>query len=357
MIDTAPGKTIDPFYDLCPSVLQLPLIALATFATVIASQSIITGAYSMTRQAIQLGLLPRVRISQTSAQSYGQIYVGVVNWSLMVLTLMLTAIFQSSDKLAAAFGVAVSLTMLLTSVLMFLAMRELWRWSLPLSLAVAGLFVCVDGSFVAANFVKFFEGGWIPIVVATILFMLMTCWSEGYAALREAMERDTFGLSPFIGKMRGKNRVPGTAVYLTGRTDVVPVALLHNLKHNKVIHQRVVLLNVKTEHVPRVAPENRLQFIHYSDDYHALTASYGFMEQPDIPRLLTEEKDDCGLNFDMMDTSFFVGRMSIAPCGESLWHRIKMRAFKVLHRNALPATEFFQIPAGRVVELGTQVEV
>ena len=357
LIDPAHGKVVDPFYDLCPAALQYPMIALATVATVIASQSIITGAYSMTRQAILIGLLPRVRISQTSAQSYGQIYVGIVNWSLMALTLILTATFQSSERLAAAFGVAVSLTMLLTSILMYVAMREVWKWSLGLSLGVAGLFVCVDGSFVAANFVKFFEGGWIPILVATLLYFLMTCWSQGSTALREAMERDSFGLSPFIGKMRGKERVQGTAVYLARRTDVVPLALLHNLKHNKIIHKRVVLLNVVIEQVPRIDPAHRLHFIHFSDDYHALTASYGFMEQPDIPHLLTQEMGDCDLTFDMMDTSFFVGRMSLAPTGVSLWHRVKMRVFKFLHRNALTATEFFRIPAGRVVELGTQVEI
>ena len=217
-------RETNPFFDLCPAALQLPLVALATVATVIASQSIITGAFSMTRQAIQLGLLPRINVSQTSAESYGQIYVGFVNWALMALTLVLTITFRSSDNLAAAFGIAVSMTMLLTSVLMFIAMREVWRWSLPLSLLVAGLFITVDGSFVAANMVKFFEGGWIPLVVASILFFLMTCWSEGYAAMRAALERDTFPLQGFIAKFHGKPRLEGTAVYLSGRTDVVPVA-------------------------------------------------------------------------------------------------------------------------------------
>ena len=357
LIDSPAGREADPFYDLCPSALQLPLIGLATVATVIASQSIITGAYSMTRQAIQLGLLPRIRISQTSAQSYGQIYVGFVNWALMVLTLVLTITFRSSDNLAAAFGVAVSLTMLLTSVLMFIAMREVWRWSLPLSIAVAGLFVCVDGSFVAANLVKFFEGGWIPIMVASMLYFLMSCWSQGYAAMRAALERDTFPLSGFIAKFHDKQRVPGTAVYLTSRTDVVPVALLHNLKHNKVVHQRIVLLNVTAEQVPRIDAKDRLRATDLPDDFHALNARYGFMEQPDIPLALTAEKGGCAMTFNMMDTSFFVGRLSITPCGSGRWWRIKMQVFKFLHRNALPATEFFRIPPGRVVELGGQLEV
>ena len=224
LVDGPSTRETNPFFDLCPAALQLPLVALATVATVIASQSIITGAFSMTRQAIQLGLLPRINVSQTSAESYGQIYVGFVNWALMALTLVLTITFRSSDNLAAAFGIAVSMTMLLTSVLMFIAMREVWRWSLPLSLLVAGLFITVDGSFVAANMVKFFEGGWIPLVVASILFFLMTCWSEGFAAVRAALERDTFPLQGFIAKFHGKPRLEGTAVYLSGRTDVVPVA-------------------------------------------------------------------------------------------------------------------------------------
>jgi len=331
MIDPAGAAQTNPFFGLCPSALQVPLVALATVATVIASQSIITGAYSMTRQAIQLGLLPRIRISQTSAQSYGQIYVGTVNWALMALTLVLTATFRSSDNLAAAFGVAVSLTMLLTSILVFIAMREVWRWNLALSLAVAGLFVCVDASFVAANLVKFFDGGWIPILVAAFLYFLMVCWNEP--------------------------RVPGTAVYMTSRTDVVPVALLHNLKHNKVVHERTVLLNVATEHSPRIEPENRLTATDFPDDFHALSAHYGFMEQPDVPRALTDEKGHCSVIFNLMDTSFFVGRLTITVTGSSRWSRVQSHVFKLMHRNALPATEFFRIPPGRVVELGGQIEI
>ena len=357
LLDGAAGQEANPFYSLCPQALQLPLVVLATAATVIASQAIITGAYSMTRQAIQLGLLPRLRISQTSSQSYGQIYVGVVNWGLMALTLILTITFRSSDNLAAAFGVAVSLTMLLTSLLMFIAMREVWRWSLPLSLGVAGLFICIDSSFVAANFVKFFEGGWIPILVASLLFFLMSCWANGYTAMQVAMERESYPLADFIAEFHDKARVPGTAVYLSARSDFVPVALLHNLKHNKVIHQRVVLLNVLTEHVPRVEPTERLRSKDLPDDFHALRISYGFAEQPDIPRALTFEKGECGLEFQMMDTSFFVGRNSILARSPSRWGRLQMNIFKILHRNALPATEFFRIPPGRVVELGSQLEV
>jgi KUP system potassium uptake protein len=275
----------------------------------------------------------------------------------MALTLVLTVTFRSSDNLAAAFGVAVSLTMLLTSILVFIAMRELWRWSLPLSLTIAGIFACVDGAFVAANLVKFFEGGWIPIVVASFLYFLVMSWNEGHSAMRAALERDTFPLIDFITKFHGKPRVAGTAVYLTSRTDVVPVALLHNLKHNKIVHERIVLLNVETEQIPRIDSEDRLTATDLPDDFHSLSAHYGFMEHPDIPRALTVERGKCSQHFNLMDTSFFVGRLSITPSRSSRWRRIKMHVFKFMHRNALPATEFFRIPAGRVVELGGQIEI
>src|SRR5215470_6976240 len=232
----------NPFYELCPAELQLPLVVLATLATIIASQAIISGAFSMTRQAIQLGLCPRLHIKQTSAEGYGQIYVGFVNWSLMALTLVLTLSFRSSDNLAAAYGIAVSLTMLLTSGLVFLAMREIWGWSLGLSLAVAGLFAVVDLSFVAANMTKVLEGGWVPLLSAAVIFYLMWTWRWGRAKVIERLERGTIPLADFIASIHHHARVHGTAVYLTSRTDVVPVPLLHNLKHNKVLHRCIVLL-------------------------------------------------------------------------------------------------------------------
>ena len=279
----------NPFFSLCPDAWQVPLVVLATVATIIASQAIISGAFSMTRQAIQLGLCPRLHIVQTSAAGYGQIYIGFVNWSLMILTLGLTLGFRSSDNLAAAFGIAVATTMLLTSVLMFLAMREVWGWSLPVSLGVAGLFVVVDLSFVSANMMKVFEGGWFPLVVAAIVFFLMSTWWRGRHVLLRALERDTYSLSDFIRQVHTKTRVPGTAVYMTSRLDMVPVPLLHNLKHNKVLHERIVLLHVATENVPRIAPEERIQTAHLGDNFHSVRVRYGFMEHPNIPQVL----DDC----------------------------------------------------------------
>jgi len=356
VVDGAAGPGANPFFILCPADLQIALVALATIATIIASQSIISGAYSMTRQAIQLGLCPRLHIVQTSSAGYGQIYIGFVNWTLMILTLGLTLGFRSSDNLAAAFGIAVSLTMLLTSLLMFLAMREIWGWSLALSVAVAGLFVIVDLSFVSANMMKVLEGGWFPLVVGALIFFLMSTWWKGRHALLRQLERDTYPLSDFISQVHTKTRVPGTAIYMTSRLDMVPVPLLHNLKHNKVLHERIVLLHVATENIPRVAAERRIEVAHLGDNFHAIVARYGFMEQPNIPRALEE----CGaeeLHFNMMDTSFFVGRVMIVAATRSDISAFRRQVFDTMHRNALPATEFFRIPPNRVIELGGQVEI
>jgi KUP system potassium uptake protein len=356
VVDGAAAQGANPFFVLCPGALQIVLVALATVATIIASQAIISGAFSMTRQAIQLGLCPRLHIVQTSATGYGQIYIGFVNWTLMILTLGLTLGFGSSDNLAAAFGIAVSLTMFLTSLLMFLAMREIWGWNLALSLAVAGLFVVVDLSFVSANMMKVREGGWFPLVVGAFIFFLMSTWWKGRHAVVRQLERDTYPVSDFIGQMHTKTRVPGTAVYLTSRLDMVPVPLLHNLKHNKVLHQRIVLLHVATANVPRVALQERIEVAHLGDEFHTIVARYGFMQQPNIPRAL----EACAaqeLRFNMMDTSFFVGRVIIAAARKSRLSAFRRQVFETMHVNALPATEFFRIPPNRVIELGGQVEI
>ena len=356
IVDGDVAADANPFFVLCPPFLQVPLVALATAATIIASQAIISGTFSMTRQAIQLGLCPRLHITQTSSEGYGQIYVGFVNWALMVLTLGLALSFRSSDNLASAFGIAVALTMLLTSLLMFIAMREVWGWSLPLSIAVAGLFVVVDLSFVAANMMKVVEGGWVPLVVGATLFFVMSTWRKGRAALAHKLERDTLPLKQFIAQMHGKTRVAGTAVYMTSRVDVVPVPLLHNLKHNKVLHERIVLLHVVTRNIPRVAPDKRIEVVHLGDNFHSVVARYGFMQQPNIPRVL-ERCDLQGLTFNMMETSFFVGRVTIVPARKSRFGAMRCKIFEAMHRNALAATEFFRIPPNRVIELGGQVEI
>ena len=360
VIEGAVPAEANPFFVLCPEPLQVPLVLLATVATIIASQAIISGAFSMTRQAIQLGLCPRLNIKQTSAEGYGQIFVGFVNWLLMALTLVLTVTFRSSDNLAAAYGIAVSLTMLLTSLLMFLAMREVWNWSFAASVAVAGLFVIVDLSFVTANLLKLFEGGWVPLVIAAIIFFLMSVWRNGRAVMLKNLEQDLIPLAPFIAQEHGKSRVPGTAIYLTSayemRNSFAPVPLLYNFEHNKVFHQRIVLLYVATEHIPRVAADQRIEVKHLEADFHCVIVHYGFMEQPNIPQAL----ESCvaqQLRFQMSETSFFVGRLAIVPTGGSKWHKIKVKLFALMHRNALAATEFFAIPPNRVIELGGQIEM
>ncbi|UFZ08594.1 potassium transporter Kup [Bradyrhizobium ontarionense] len=356
VVDGALGQEANPFFALCPAALQLPLVALATVATIIASQAIISGAFSMTRQAIQLGLCPRLHIAQTSATGYGQIYIGFVNWTLMALTLGLAFGFKSSDNLAAAFGIAVSLTMLLTSILMFLTMREIWKWSFAASLLIAGLFVLVDLSFVSANLMKVLEGGWFPLVVAAIIFFLMMTWRQGRDLLLRKLERDTLPLAIFIAQVGAKARVSGTAVYMTSRLDVVPVPLLHNLKHNKVLHDRIVLLHVVTASTPRVAPDQRIEVEHLGSNFHTMTLRYGFMEQPDIPEALDQCRER-GLTFNMMETSFFVGRVKIVAERRSRLAAVQAHLFEIMHRNAMAATEFFRIPPNRVIELGGQVEI
>jgi KUP system potassium uptake protein len=356
VVDGAVEAKANPFFVLCPEIWQLPLVALATAATIIASQSIISGTFSMTRQAIQLGLCPRLHITQTSSEGYGQIYVGLVNWTLMALTLGLAISFRSSDNLASAFGIAVALTMLLTSLLVFLVMRELWDWSLPVSIAIAGLFIVVDLSFVAANMMKVLDGGWVPLVVGATLFFVMSTWQQGRVALARELERDTLPLKEFIAQVHSKARVAGAAIYMTSRINVVPVPLLHNLKHNKVLHERIVLLNVVTQNIPRVPADKRIEVVHLCDNFHTVVANYGFMQNPNVPRVL-KHCGSQGLDFDPMDTSFFVGRVKIVPRRKSRLGRIRCKVFEALHRNALAATEFFRIPSNRVIELGGQVEI
>jgi KUP system potassium uptake protein len=348
----------NPFFLLGPSWLQLPLVALATAATIIASQAIISGVFSMTRQAIHLGLFPRLSITQTSAVGYGQIYVGSVNWLLMIVTLGLTVGFGSSDKLAAAFGIAVSLTMLLTTLLMYKIMREQWRWPLAVAIAVAGSLALVDSSFAAANLTKVTQGGWVPLGTAALLFLLMEAWHDGRAAMLRQLERETMPLDLFIKSIAGETKVPGTAVYLSRRFDVVPVAMLHSVKHYHVLHERIVILSVETEHVPRVATTEHASVTALGDSFYRIVLHYGFMQQPDIPAALALCTLD-GQGFDEMQTTFFLSRVSVCSAGPGREHLNPLfcRLFVWMHRNEADATEFFRIPRNRIVELGAQIEL
>jgi KUP system potassium uptake protein len=358
VVEGAVSAGDNPFFALATANLRLPLVALATAATIIASQSIISGVFSMTRQAIQLSLCPRLNVTQTSAEGYGQIYVGSVNWVLMAFTVLLAISFGSSDNLAAAFGIAVSLTMLLTSVLLFLAMRDVWGWGLLPSAIVAGLLVIVDLSFVSANLTKLMEGGWVPLVTAAVIFFLMTTWREGRAALLQKLERDTLPLASFLNQMQRTHRVPGTAVYMTRRLEFVPVPMLHNLKHYKVLHERNVIVHVMTEHVPRVARRDRAEVTALGGDVYTIVLHYGFMEYPNIPMALEAcEEVVEALHFDMMQTSFFLARESIGAASPSALNSFRRQLFIAMHRNAQDATAFFRIPPNRMVELGSRIEI
>jgi KUP system potassium uptake protein len=246
--------------------------------------------------------------------------------------------------------------MLLTTMLIFLTMREVWGWGLPLAIGVAGLFAVIDLSFVAANLMKVVEGGWVPLVVAGLLSFAMSTWRQGRTALLRKLERDTLPLEDFIAQVHDKTRVSGTAVYLTGRLDVVPVPLLHNLKHNKILHRRIVLLHVVTRNIPRVPPDKRVKVTHLGDDFYAIVAYYGFVQSPNVPRLLAQCGSQ-GPRFDTMDTSFFVGRVTIVPEKSSRFGTVQCKLFEAMHRNALAATEFFRVPPNRVIELGGQIEI
>ncbi len=346
----------NPFFLLGPAWLQLPMVGLATVATIIASQSIISGVFSMTRQAIQLGLFPRMRITQTSATGYGQIYVGSVNWLLMVLTLGLAIGFGSSDNLAAAFGIAVSMTMFLTTLLLYHVMREQWRWPLAIVLGIAVPLALVDVSFVSANLTKVAEGGWVPLVAGAIIFTVMQAWHKGRVALLGQIERETMPMELFMGSLSSDVHVDGIAVYLSRRGDMVPVALLHSVKHFHVLHKYNVILSVETDHVPRVAASARASVTLLGEGFARVVLRYGFMQAPDLAADLKRCDIGCP-DFDMMQTSFVLSRIWIvlAEKGKRRINPLFARMFEWMHRNETGATEFFRIPLNRIVELAVQI--
>jgi KUP system potassium uptake protein len=347
------------FYRLCPEPLLIPLVCLATVATIIASQSIITGAFSMTRQAIQLGWLPRLHITQTSDQGYGQIYVGVVNWLLMVVTIALTVFFHSSDNLAAAYGIAVSATMLMTSFLLFVAMREIWRWSLPASAALAGLFVVIDSGFFAANSMKIFDGGYVPLLLASCVYGIMLIWHRGSVAVAQRLAETPIPVSDFLANIKANNvpRVPGTAVFLTRTTGGVPPVMLWHLKHNRALHERVLVLTVLTESRPRVQWPERLSVVQEGEGFWRVTAHFGFMQRPDIP-LLLQEAQQRGCAAELEDVTYYVGHENIVhrERGPAL-PRWQEALFAAMMRNASHVTDYFRLPSRQVVEIGRQISI
>ena len=353
-----PATIKNPFYLLAPGWALLPLVVLATCATVIASQAVISGAFSLTRQAIQMGYCPRLTVTHTSEGHIGQIYIPFVNWTLCVAVMLLVIGFQSSSNLAAAYGIAVTMALTIDSLLIYVVLTRLWRWNHWLALAIIVPLLTVDLLFLASNALKIPEGGWFPIAIGAAAFTLLTTWKRGRAILRERLMQETMPLDLFITSIdeNPPPRVPGTAVFLTSTEGRVPHALLHNLKHNKVLHERVVLLTLKTRDIPRVARADRMKIQALACNFHQIEAHYGFMEDQDIPALL-EECGRRGMPFDMMDTSFFASRETLIPSvapGMALWRE---KLFVSMSKNATKATEYFRIPTNRVVELGTQVEL
>ncbi|MCW0391687.1 Low affinity potassium transport system protein kup [Xanthomonas sacchari] len=354
-----PAAVSNPFYEAVPEWALYPMIVLATAATVIASQALITGAYSVASQAMQLGYIPRMHIRHTSHSTIGQIYVPAVNWCLLALVVVAVIGFGDSTSLATAYGVSVTGTMLITTVLMVIYARANPRVPAPLLWLFALVFLAVDCAFFYANIIKFLDGAWFPLLLGLILFTLMRTWRRGRKLLHDEIRKDGIKLDTFLpGLMLAPPvRVPGTAVFLTADPMVVPHALMHNLKHNKVLHERNVFLTVETLQVPYAAAGQRLKIDAIGDEFYRVYVRFGFMETPDVPLALMRSCDQGGIYFDPMDTTYFASRETIvasANRGMPIW---RDKLFAVMHRNAAPATGFFRIPGNRLVELGAQVEI
>ncbi|MEX5352607.1 potassium transporter Kup [Pseudomonas juntendi] len=353
-----PAAARNPFYLLAPSWALLPLVGLATLATVIASQAVISGAFSLTRQAIQLGYVPRMQIQHTSSDEQGQIYIGAVNWALMVGVVLLVIGFESSSALAAAYGVAVTGTMLMTTVLVSVVMLLLWKWPPVLAVPVLLGFLLVDGLFFAANLPKVVQGGAFPVLAAIVLFVLMSTWKRGKQILVERIDDAALPLPLFISSIRAQppHRVEGTAVFLTARSDAVPHALLHNLLHNQVLHSQVVLLTVVSEDRPRVPEHERFEVEAYGDGFFRMLLHFGFMDEPDVPAALRLCHLDA-LDFSPMRTTYFLSRETVIASRLEGMARWRGNLFAFLLKNANGNLRFFNLPLNRVIELGTQVEI
>ena len=358
LLINTPAAADNPLYMMVPPSLLIPMLVLATAAAVIASQAVISGAFSVTREAIQLGYLPRMEVRHTSKETRGQIYLPWINRMLLVLTLAVVVGFRSSDNLGAAYGIAVVGTMTIDSILVMIVFRRMWHWSKPKVALVGSMFLFVDAAFLSANADKVEHGGWFPLVLGAVIFTLMATWRRGRDLVMREIKQSGLALEPFISSIAAHPplRVPGTAVFLTANLDAVPHALLHNLKHNKVLHERNVLLTVEVLETPTAEPDERIAVEALGNEFYKLTLRFGFAEDPDVPSAVAAI-DECGLPFDLMDTTFFLSRESIVATdrpGMALW---RDKIFVFMQRNATPATAFFQIPGNRLVELGTQVEI
>ena len=353
-----PEAIANPFFLLYPDWLRIPMVVLATVATVIASQAVITGAYSLTSQAIQLGLLPRLEIRHTSARQAGQIYMPRVNALLLVGVLLLVALFRSSSALASAYGIAVTGTMVVTGMMAFVVIWQMWRWSLVAAVALMAPFLIIDLTFLSANMLKVIEGGWVPLALGGVLMLVMYTWRRGTKILFDKTRRLETPLDDLVRALERKppQRVPGTAVFLTSDPKSAPTALLHSLKHYKVLHERNVILSVETTHTPRVEPAKRVRIEAVGSTFMRVMVRFGYMETPNIPKALAIARK-LGLQFDIMATSFFLSRRALRRAPRSGMPRWQDRLFITLARSANDATDYFQIPTDRVVEVGTQVNI
>lgn len=347
-----------PFFQMAPGWATLPLVLLATAATVIASQALITGTYSLTLSAVQLGYLPRLSIRHTSEHARGQIYIPMVNWLLMLACLALVLAFRTSSNLAAAYGVAVTMTMLITTVLFYFTARHLWKWSVLKTLPLCVVFGSVELAFLSANLVKFFDGGWFPLAVGAVIFTLMTTWAMGRRLVRASMERSAISQEMLIESLSHSKivKVPGSAIFMTSTSGRSPVALLHSLKHYQAIHQRVIFMTLVTEDEPWVLPSRRVQVEQLGDGFWRVTGRYGFMQKPNVPRLL-RQCSNYGLDVEPEKATFFLGREIIIPSKSPGMARWREHLFSFASKLAQQPATYFQIPVGRVIELGQQVEI
>jgi KUP system potassium uptake protein len=358
MLLAAPDTLDNPLIRMAPQWLALPLVFLGMAAAIIASQAVISGAFSITQQAIQLGYLPRMHIQHTSDREMGQIYIPFVNWTLMVSVVVLVLLFGSSSNLAAAYGIAVTGTMLITAILAGMVMGRLWGWRRGWVRLLTGIFLLVDGAFFLANAVKIPYGGWLPLVMGAAIFIVLTTWKRGRNRLRDAMEHDSIPIELVLDSAENLPRARGTAVYLSGNSLGTPVALLHNLKHNQILHERVVLLTVIVENVPFVRRDARIESKLIRNNVHRVVLHYGFMQTPDIPTALANAKEsDLGFFYEPMRLSYFVTRMIARPSGRSGMPHWREAIFAWMVTNAATSTDFFNLPMNRVVELGANIEI
>jgi KUP system potassium uptake protein len=352
-----PSAVQNPFFLLAPEWARLPLVILATMATVIASQAVISGAFSVTQQAVQLGFLPRLKVSHTSASAAGQIYVPLVNWALLVMVVLLVLGFRSSSNLAAAYGIAVTGTMVITTCMMAVLTFFVWRWNRILAGAVTGMFLVIDGAYFLSNATKIPDGGWFPLFVAAVVFLTLTTWSTGRRIMNHYLLEGAMEVGLFIQSVaKSLKRVPGTAIFLNSRTEGVPPALLHNVKHNKILHERVIILTIRTESMPHLPLQGRAQISDLGEGFYRVLLRHGFMEEVDIPAAM-KSVDGCGGPINVADTSYFLSRQTLIPSdkpGMAIWRE---KLFAWMMRNAVTPMDFFKLPTNRVVELGSQVEI